>query len=114
MKIIKPIQLLLLICIAVALSSCGVDVLTCETSPDGKMEVCAFTKRIGDHNTYVTLTEKQSRKEMKIMKTKNVNPISFRWVDSGELYVEGIPNQSQVEYVKQGVMGVKVNIVPQE
>ena len=106
--------MLLFISLAVSISSCGTDILTCETSPDGRTDACAYTKRIGDDNTYVALTEKKTGKEMKIMKIKNVCPISFRWVESGELYVEGIQDENQVEYLKQGVMGVKVNIVPQK
>lgn len=113
MKIKKPLQLLLFIILATSVSSCGIDVLTCETSPDGKTEACAYTKRFGDHNTYLTLTEKQSGKEIKIMKIKDVIPIAFRWVGSAELNVE-LPNQDQVEHLNQSVMGVKVNVVQQK
>ncbi len=113
-KITKPLQLLQCIALAASMSACGTDILTCETSPDGQTDACAYTKRIGGNNTFVALTDKKTGNEIKIMKIKNVCPISFRWVESGQLYVEGIPNQNQVEYLKQDVMGVKVNIVPQK
>lgn len=112
-KITKPFLPLLFFSLTVSIASCGTDILTCETSPDGRTDACAYTKRFGDDNTYVSLTETKTRKEMKIMKIKNVHPIYFRWGESGELYVEGIPAQSQVEYLKQDVMGVMVKIVPQ-
>ncbi len=109
----KKLNLLICMGLSAFITSCGIDVLTCETSPNGKTEACAYTKRIGDDNTYVTLTAKQTGKEVKIMKVKNVIPISFQWTGNAELNVEGIPDQNQVEYLNQGVMGVKINVVPQ-
>jgi hypothetical protein len=77
------------------------------------MEACAFTKRIGDHNTYVELKEKQGGKEIKIIKIRNVSPVSFRWIGNTELNIE-VRNQDQVEYLNQRAMGVKFNVILQK
>lgn len=101
-------RIIILFCLL--LVSCGIDPLTGEESPDKNKVVLAFTKRIGDSRTFISIEEKSGKNKKIIMKLKKVTSVSFEWVNNNELKIY-LPDKSLMESSDLTYMDVKIYAV---
>lgn len=77
------------------LVSCGTDPLTVEKSPNKSKIAMAYTKRIGDSHTFISIEDKSGKNTKIIMKLVNVVPVSFEWISNNELKIY-LPDKSLI------------------
>jgi hypothetical protein len=99
--------------IAAILSSCGTDPLTGEESPDKSKIAFAYTKRIGDSNTYISIYYNHNKKEINVLKLKGTVPVSFKWINEKELNVY-VPDKSLIEDVNTAFEDIKMNVIEEK
>ena len=72
--------------------------------------VMAFTKRIGDSRTFISMEEKSGKNKKIIMKLNKVASVSFEWVNNNELKIY-LPDKSLMESSDLTYMDVKIYAV---
>ena len=113
MRKLDTIYVFIGIIIAAVLSSCGTDPLTGEESPDRSKIAIAYTKRIGDSNTYISIYYNHNKKEIDVFKIKGTVPVSFKWINEKELNVY-VPDKSLIERLNKAFEDIKVNLVEEK
>ena len=81
---------------ALILVSCGVDPLTGKESPDRSKLVIAYTERLGDLKTFVSIEGKKGRNPKILLICKGIIPVSFAWITNEELNIT-ITNDAIIE-----------------
>ncbi len=99
--------------IAVTLSACGIDPLTYEDSPNMRMTAIAYVYRVGDSDTYISISFRDKKREVKVLKLKGTVEISFKWVSNGELNIY-IPDRSLVRNMQSSFEGIKINVIEEK